>query len=125
MYVRLGSVAQRQFRSAPSMKMVVETNAPLAPRLREIEDRVNSRRNSGGRRLPAVSVEQAAKSPESILAVADTFALIASTWLKSEVTADRSKFQYRTWRKAPTGASPGGTSTSSRFADASELGAVR
>lgn len=97
LYVRLGGVARRQFRQASKIDLVIEQNEPLRPRLHEISDRINSRRNSNGRRLPPVTISQANKSPESILAAADGLALIAAAWLKRQRDTNASRYEYRTY----------------------------
>lgn len=97
LYVRLGGVLRRQFRPAPRVDLVIEQNEPLLARMDEIRDRVNSRRNTHGRSLPTVTVTQAAKSPDSVLAAADGLALVASQWLQAGRATDARKFQYRAY----------------------------
>ncbi|MGJ9424192.1 hypothetical protein, partial [Aeromicrobium sp. CF3.5] len=97
LYVRMGGVLRRQFRQAPQIDLIIERNEPLNARLDEIRDRINSRRNNHGRRLPAVTLTQAEKSSASVLAAADGLALIAADWLKAGRAMDAARHQYRTY----------------------------
>lgn len=97
MYVRLGGVLRRQFRQASRVDLVIERNQPLESRMTEIRDRVNDRRSAHGRHLPTVTLAQADKSPESVLAAADALALVAASWLKSNYSTNAEDFQYRSY----------------------------
>lgn len=63
----------------------------------EIRDRINARRSAHGRHLPTVTLAQADKSPNSVLAAADALALVAASWLKSNCSTNAENFRYRTY----------------------------